>query len=634
MRVPLSVAVPLLIVLILAAVLAVFGLPQFGPRVDNEEARGSTAAPDPRLTYSGPFENIHPSIKYVGDSKCAECHYDITLAYSFHAMGRSLTTIDELARKQPYDAAHNNPFRWKEFQLWIELKDAHVVHHQARPEVWQREQAVHFAVGSGTRGFSYFAQRDGFVFQTPISWFSQRQIWDVSPGMTVDLWPGRLVQTDCLFCHANGVKPLPNTVDRFQPGIFDGHAIGCERCHGPGEKHVAARESGAPLSQEFDPTIVNPAHLSWQLRENVCEQCHLGGTLRQPRRGRDWFDYRPGTSLSDFLLVMVKNPDLPGDHRAVGQVEQMYRSRCFNKTQGKQKLGCVSCHDPHQRVEPEDTVRHYRERCLRCHETQGCVLPKPQRLQQQADDSCIACHMPRAQTQDIAHTALSDHTIPRFSKTEPIQPDRELIPLVSFYPVDLQDEERQRDRAVALVRLVGRGKISAENHRQVLAEATRILASRLESTPDDAEGWKALGLARTFQQRVDEALLALQRAEVLRPYDDEIHQQLAALEAARGRWEASQQWWNKAAELNPYAARPRQELTNLLIRRRDWAKAEPHATQWVKLQPDSSEARHARLRILVELNRRDEAERELQVLRQLKPSHLQEIEAWWKRRTT
>src|SRR5690242_4073849 len=45
---------------------------------------------DPRLTYDGPFHNIHPDVHYVGDASCAGCHADIARSYSHHPMGRSL----------------------------------------------------------------------------------------------------------------------------------------------------------------------------------------------------------------------------------------------------------------------------------------------------------------------------------------------------------------------------------------------------------------------------------------------------------------------------------------------------------------------------------------------------------------
>src|SRR5262245_171772 len=115
----------------------------------------------------------------------------------------------------------------------------------------------------------------------------------------------------------------------------------------------------------------------------------------EPHRGRGWFDYRPGTSLADFLAINVKNPDVPGANKAVGHTEQMRKSRCFVKTPANRKLGCTSCHDPHQHVEPRDKVRHYRQRCLTCHQEKGCPQPRAERVKKVPTDSCIDCHMPR-----------------------------------------------------------------------------------------------------------------------------------------------------------------------------------------------------------------------------------------------
>src|SRR5216684_235545 len=99
---------------------------------------------------------------------------------------------------------------------------------------------------------------------------------------------------------------------------------------------------------------------------------------------------------------------------------------------------------------------------MKCHQDKGCSLPAPQRLKQQPDDSCVACHMPRFQSSDIAHTAVTDHRILRTpSKDEPgpkpvkgLQPGEN--PLVNFFEKELgrQDEDYSRDMGIALVYLV------------------------------------------------------------------------------------------------------------------------------------------------------------------------------------
>ena len=167
------------------------------------------------------------------------------------------------------------------------------------------EAEVRYALGSGTRGITYLIERDGFLFQSPIAWFAQQRRWDISPGYgEVNPRPNfeRAIQRECLFCHTNQVRSVAGTLNRYEPPIFEGHAIGCERCHGPGALHAKrAGESAGP-----DLTIVNPARLAPALRESVCQQCHLQGWFRFPRAGRDSFDFRPGLPLHRFLAVFVR----------------------------------------------------------------------------------------------------------------------------------------------------------------------------------------------------------------------------------------------------------------------------------------------------------------------------------------
>src|SRR5262249_3454658 len=129
-------------------------------------------------------------------------------------------------------------------------------------------QEVRWVIGSGRKGYSYLTERDGYLLQTPISWYTQHQRWDLSQGVTPSALAGRGVAGSCLFCHTNRLHEHPDHPDRFVPPVFEGHAIGCERCHGPGALHVTG---------DLDHTIVNPARLPPPLRDAVCEQCHLEG---------------------------------------------------------------------------------------------------------------------------------------------------------------------------------------------------------------------------------------------------------------------------------------------------------------------------------------------------------------------
>jgi len=75
---------------------------------------------------------------------------------------------------------------------------------------------VHHVIGSGTRGYSYITDRHGYLFQTAISWFSQKHIWDKSPGFLADRFAGRPIVEACLFCHANRAPAMEGYRNRYE----------------------------------------------------------------------------------------------------------------------------------------------------------------------------------------------------------------------------------------------------------------------------------------------------------------------------------------------------------------------------------------------------------------------------------
>ncbi len=370
------------------------------------------AVPD---VYAGsPFKNARPGVAYVGDAACTRCHREIALDYRSHPMGRSLAPVAAAKDRPPTNASAGLPFEHKGVTYTIEHRDNQVIHKATRRDadgtlIAEIEAEVQFALGSGTRGISYLIDRDGFLFQSPIAWFQQERRWDISPGygeFTSRPDFERAIQPDCLFCHANQFRPVAGTLNRYETPIFQGHAIGCERCHGPGELHVEK----AGQSLESDSTIVNPAKLTPILRDSVCEQCHLQGSFRFARAGRELFDYRPGLPIHRFLAVFLMKNGKQGKFEAVGHVAQMAASRCFAASKGQ--LGCISCHDPHRVPARATKVAYYRERCLECHEKRGCALPLAQRQSRGQGEDCIACHMPRPAIANVPHTAATDHRIP------------------------------------------------------------------------------------------------------------------------------------------------------------------------------------------------------------------------------
>src|SRR5205807_1025335 len=98
--------------------------------------------------------------------------------------------------------------------------------------------------------------------------------------------------------------------------------------------------------------------------------------------------------------------------------EQLIGSKCYKKSSGR--LGCATCHDPHEALLPEKRSAHHRQKCLECHKTEHpCSLDRTERLKTSKKDSCIDCHMKRLEETDIAHTAVTDHRILRLPREQP-----------------------------------------------------------------------------------------------------------------------------------------------------------------------------------------------------------------------
>ncbi len=599
---------------------------------------GAHAPPDPRRQYAGPFRNVAPEVRYVPDAQCKECHPAIAAAYARHPMGRSLFAVPE-APAPPADPQHNSPFRALGERFLVEYDGPRVRHRRSRLDAAGRPVAeqtwdVHYVIGSGTRGYSYVCDREGYLFQTPISWYSQgNKGWDLSPGFGPVMLPGRAVVPECLFCHANQANYVPTSVNRYTRPVFDGHAIGCQRCHGPGELHVAGPSAG---KGGIDRTIVNPKHLAPDLREAVCEQCHLQGAARTPNRGREVFDFRPGLPLESCWSVFVRGPGSGKRDRAVGQVEQMYQSRCFQGSAagGSKRLGCVTCHDPHERTPPERRVAHYRARCLQCHEQHGCKLPEAERRRKSPEDSCIACHMPRYGASDIPHTAATNHRIVRDGKSAPAagggDESDEAVPLVSFYRErkGVDEAEDERCRAVALIKQVLGGEPAA----RAVRHAAPILQAALRRDPNDLPAGEAHAYALMLQEQWPAALAAFRDVLARSPDWEAALVGAATVAETLGQTEAALGYWRRAVGANPWAVGYRQSLAQLLLKKEMWGPARSECEAWVRLDPLSTEARAARVTCLLRLGDKAEARAEFARIVAMAPPNLRELQIRFERK--
>lgn len=336
----------------------------------------------------------------------------------------------------------------------------------------------------------------------------------MSPGYDTADHPSfsRVIRSGCLYCHT-GHMENPK-VHGFRHKITE-TAIGCERCHGPGELHVNLHLDDIEPLTDIDRTIVNPVHLSRELSEAVCAQCHLNGDVQSTVRGRSPHDFRPGLPLHEYRLEF-RTAQSDADMRVAGHVEQLHGSLCYQKSGS---LTCVTCHQPHEDLQPGERFTRHRSTCINCHLQQTCLVPVAERETTNADN-CMECHMPAAPT-EVTHVALTHHRIglhgEQSQAAEPESADisKQLVPLQSLAHLSPMDQNRSLGLAhLAIVRMSG--KSSAQMPR--LQHAARLLRQAFDGGVRDPQTLTALaGIARDAGRTpmgIDLAEQALQSSDL------------------------------------------------------------------------------------------------------------------------
>jgi hypothetical protein len=452
-----------------------------GPAEDAPPPRSALHAsfPLPPVSKSR-FRNTTEEATYVGSDTCASCHKRLAASFRSTGMGGSMATVD--AAREPADATFDHASSKSRFQ--IQRKDGQLWHREllltaGSGEVVLAEYPVKYVVGSGRHARTYLAEAEGFLVESPVSWYTSAKQWDLSPGYDRPDHIGfqRGIDESCLTCHAGRAEAMGKAQHRM---LITEAAIGCERCHGPGSLHVQLHRNPkagpSTPAQEVDTTIVNPAHLSRELAEAVCQQCHLVGPGVVLNRGKRLADFRPGLPLEEFRLDF--EPEADGILlQVVGHVEQLHLSRCH--TQSK-TLTCTTCHNPHAFPRTEERVAYYRGVCLKCHEALQCTVGNEQLLQKSPDNDCTKCHMPQGAT-DVPHVAFSHHRIavherPASNPSRPKAPEgtgTDLRPFRDYAALG----EMDRKRGLGLAFLVLADKNHPGRAAQFQDQAFKLLAA-------------------------------------------------------------------------------------------------------------------------------------------------------------
>lgn len=470
---------------------------------------------------------------YAGSLTCVECHREVCESYLSHPMNHAM---DGFPQANPIENLSSPLFpEGKLLQYQVEDRGKRMAHHEILKSadgkvIYDLEEPIEFALGSGQRGRTYLVKKNGSLYQSPIGWYSGIGKWDLSPGYG---YPQnerfeRKVGVGCLYCHAGILNVDPEHPDTFGEPTFKEMPISCERCHGPASKHVAFQRAGGVPSGEKDP-IVNPAKLDFQRREHICYQCHLQGEAVVPRFGRTHADFRPGMLLDDVWTVFVSKKGVEArGAKAVSHVEQMHASRCFQESKGK--MGCTTCHDPHSKPKPEERVAFYNNRCATCHQQDACKAPPADRAAAPANGSCIACHMPSTSTSDVAHTAQTDHRVLSKPLDYPFVKSNEQTALADLIVFDGGQEripaaEVDRGKAILVANRPGATKVKELGQvvTNLLIPAEDLVNGEpftIASIHDDKPALHSLAFAYLVSDRRELAIAIWERILEIDPNDE------------------------------------------------------------------------------------------------------------------
>ncbi len=583
-------------------------------------------------------------------------------------MGRSFSRVGSAAiplQSEPYfHLASGTYFR-------LVQRGSAVYHRRWQTEADGRESlveelAVHYVMGSGNHALTFLHQNaSGALIQLPLGWYAEQGgYFAMNPGFDhPQPATRRKIDYDCMSCHNATPQIRPGTEEPVYVGALP-TGIDCQRCHGPGARHVAAARAPKPVLQAIRQSIVNPARLPVDRQQDVCLQCHLESTsgplpsmIRRFERAP--FSYRPGEPLSDYALAFDHAPGAGRDDKfeIVSAGYRLRKSACFLRSAG---LTCTTCHNPHAKSEA-------RAACSTCHSPKALQASG----QHPGGADCAGCHMPKRRTEDAVHVVMTDHFIQRrlpvvdglaarHERHGEAEYQGEVVPYGGADPLytavaqvlhganlaagiprleealrlrqpqhpeyyvalgNAWQQSRQLERAAAAFAEAARHAPQSARAQRLLGIAWQdagnaplaisALKRAISLDPNDAVAWHQLGLVDSAAGRPADAVAKARKALALDPDLLEARNSLGASLAALGDRIGAERAFHEALQVNPYFATAHGNLARLLAVGGDDPQALPHFAKAIQLRPDFAPDRHEYALALVRAKRLPEARQQV-----------------------
>jgi hypothetical protein len=334
--------------------------------------------------------------EYAGSFSCMKCHRDIYNTHINTAHFRTSAIASEKNVMGSFKEAGNKFVFTNNRIVAMEQRAGGLYQVAYINGVEKKSQRFDIVIGSGTKGQSYASWVGDKLVQMPITYFTSANQWCNSPGYPDQIAFNRPITSRCLECHTTFVETT--SAKGVEPEAFDKNriifGIDCEKCHGPGAKHVAFQTQNP--DEKKGKFIINPAAFTRQQILDLCALCH-GGRLEKIKPS---FEFTAGDKLTDYFRIDTVGRSVDAIDVHGNQFGLLQASKCF---QMSTTMTCVTCHNSHENE--KGNVALFSQRCLSCHNNShdaGMTCKMTSTLGAVINQNCTRCHMPEQPSMAIA----------------------------------------------------------------------------------------------------------------------------------------------------------------------------------------------------------------------------------------
>lgn len=263
----------------------------------------------------------------------------------------------------------------------------------------------------------YFTRIGDDYYPLPVQWDVGTKKWLKyhTPDSGADWWAAyypsdnmqRPTGPTCDGCHSVNYDIRTKQVTEWN--------VGCERCHGPGSEHVV---------HPTRTNILNPAEMDDVASNDTCIQCHSQG---RPRAGLidgkayDWpVGYQVGLRLADYWKledIHLGQTDFWQFADGTAHKNRMQGNDFVQSVMYRHGVTCATCHDVHGTANYAQLREPAEKLCLECHGPGSPNGPREATVEEHthhkagsAGSQCIACHMPKIESEGVPGSFVRSHT--------------------------------------------------------------------------------------------------------------------------------------------------------------------------------------------------------------------------------